>query len=243
MPSDADRRRKYELDMLRGISHKPMPAEPIRQRLLALLEQGATAESIGIAASVSGRTILNITEGRYKTVRRPAALILSRLTLADILADDRDGGFVPALGARRRIQALMALGYTHEHMHRIAGVHTSRVLTPKGGQFVTRAMFDAIATMYERLSIRLGPSELTRTRSRKRGYVPPLCWDEGTIDDPAARPIGAGWRPINRGSNGAAAEDTAFLLATGASIDEIARRRGITVNAVEQTVARIKAAS
>jgi hypothetical protein len=96
--------------------------------------------------------------------------------------------YIDSTGARRRIQALMAIGWSLRSIHRQLGY------APGGGSVAgsptirpTKAA--KIAELYDRLSVTPGPSKNTRTYATKLGYAPPIAWDYDTIDDPDAQPM------------------------------------------------------
>lgn len=104
---------------------------------------------------------------------------------------------VPALGAQRRIQALMAMGWTGNNIAKVAGFkhpnYVRRVLVGQKGKpctWLERKTHDAIVEAFEKLAMKLPPSlphhARTRTMARRRGFLPPLAWDD--IDNPAERP-------------------------------------------------------
>jgi hypothetical protein len=92
-------------------------------------------------------------------------------------------------GSRRRVEALMVIGWTQQHIADAAGItlpvvqnmHTKRT-------YVHRETAEKIATAYDKLSMRLGPNMHTAAVARNRGYAPPLAWDDDEIDDPCATP-------------------------------------------------------
>lgn len=112
----------------------------------------------------------------------------------------RDRNRVDATGTRRRIAALIAIGYP---MRELAGMLD---WTRQGvGQFLTRDVVHhrtaaRVTALYQPLSGwpaelnpatgHLRPTACTRARAMaaRRGYLPPLCWEDVDIDDPAARP-------------------------------------------------------
>ena len=109
---------------------------------------------------------------------------------------DRDRGqrrTIDSTGTRRRIQALMALGWTQSHIATAAGWRSgdnvSQVLRP-GQDAVNRVTADKISRAYDQLSMRRGPSDLIARKAAGWGYLTPLHWDDETIDDPAAKPYG-----------------------------------------------------
>lgn len=68
-----------------------------------------------------------------------------------------------------------------------ANIRVSPVLN-RPGHLVTVARWREVCEVYDRLSMTPGPSAHTAGWAAKRGYAPPLAWDEDSIDDPAARP-------------------------------------------------------
>jgi hypothetical protein len=95
---------------------------------------------------------------------------------------------VPSLGSQRRIRALMALGWTEKLIGAQVGhVTASTVRGVLMNETVTARTAQRIAEVYERLSMRHGPSARTRALARNRGWLPPLAWD--SIDDPDERPV------------------------------------------------------
>lgn len=99
---------------------------------------------------------------------------------------------VDALGTKRRIRALMALGWTGRQIDAELGrkpTYTANLLC--GPDRVNRATAASVAAVYERLSMRLPADEpdanrqvIARTRgeARRKGWAPPLAWDEIDTD-------------------------------------------------------------
>jgi len=105
---------------------------------------------------------------------------------------------IPAQGAQRRIQALMALGWTSLEIAEECGwTHRNYVLRILSGQkgkpctWVQRKTHQTIADAYERMCMKIPPASPFRSRDRRRalrkGYAPPLAWDD--IDNDEA-PVG-----------------------------------------------------
>jgi hypothetical protein len=93
---------------------------------------------------------------------------------------------VPALGPRRRIEALMRLGWTATHIADAAGLRVSTVHNTSQKKYLLRENAAAIGRAYDELSMSVGPSRHTASVAQGRGYAPPLAWDD--IDDPDERP-------------------------------------------------------
>lgn len=99
---------------------------------------------------------------------------------------------VDATGTRRRLAALMALGWTYPTIAAELGVYPSRVSQLMRTKQVHSVTAAAVTAVYDRLSTRRGPSERRARMAARHGWPPPLGWDEDTIDDPASTPV-PGW--------------------------------------------------
>lgn len=98
----------------------------------------------------------------------------------------------PALGPRRRLRALMALGWTMPALDTELGVPgaTKRLVnSDRPVIHVDRARL--VADVYERLCMTIPTgwaAERTRAIAVRRGWRPPLWWND--IDDPRDRTTG-----------------------------------------------------
>lgn len=102
---------------------------------------------------------------------------------------------VSALGTRRRVQALACLGWSTAELSRRLGRHRSYLLKVLRNDRLEPATVLTICRLYDELSMTLCTSPTaaqTADDARRRGWVPPLAWDDATIDDPAAEPVGVG---------------------------------------------------
>lgn len=101
---------------------------------------------------------------------------------------------VPAIGTRRRIQALMAIGWSQPELSVRLGRGATGSLGPllwSNQTRVTRDLARLTARVYDQLADTpaTGPrANLVRNRARRRGWLPPLWWDDDTIDDPTYKP-------------------------------------------------------
>jgi len=96
----------------------------------------------------------------------------------------------PAWMVRRRGEALMAIGWTADHIAVAGGWNTGQTVNSAmgGTTYVNRATYTRMDTAYQRLSTRPGPSESTRQRARAWGFAPPAAWDD--IDNEDETPVG-----------------------------------------------------
>lgn len=103
------------------------------------------------------------------------------------------GMLIPAsmdnTGVVRRRQALAAIGYGLRDLEPYFNT-TSRGIgtyaTP--GRRVFRATYRRWCEVYDLLSMTPGRNVRAKLEARKRGWAPPLAWDDDTIDDPDAKP-------------------------------------------------------
>ena len=139
---------------------------------------------------------------------------------------------IPVQGTQRRIQALMAMGWTSHDIADAAGLcHRAKVTSILNGQkgrpavWVTQSTRDRIAAVYDTLSMRLPDMtrgrQRTRTIAARKGYAPPLAWDDidtGDLPEP---------EPKRDGRVRCYCDDVEHLLYLGESADMIAARLGI----------------
>jgi hypothetical protein len=133
-----------------------------------------------------------LSERRYRRRRQ------RRIIDGDLLS-------VPATGTLRRFQALMALGWRGPEIAKVAGVsiNTLRSVGYHGSDRVLADTARRVRDAYDQLSMTVpeGPyANRTRLMAERRGWFPPLAWDD--IDDPDAIPdLGApDIRPANGGN-------------------------------------------
>ena len=198
--------KRYRLDQARGVDRSTVPAGSVLAHVESLIAAGATQAGIARAAGVSPTTISRLRQGRMSTMQRRAAGSILRVTITAVLGRPDPDGFVPRLGAVRRVRALQAMGWSYEAM----GEHTpgnrwlARNVVCQPGEWITRDTHDQIVALYDRLAMTHGPSAITGRRAARAGHAPPLAWDDDAIDDPAARPVeiarpGAGTRLLDGG--------------------------------------------
>ena len=157
-----------------------------------------------------------------------------------------------ATGTRRRLRSLAVMGHSTAALAARLNVPSQTVRRLQRGNpaEVPAAIADAVAALYDQLwDVRGTSHHAVRMMAERRGWVPPLGWDDDEaghgIDDPSAVP--ADWKP--RGDRRALAdriEDLAEVLAQGNTPQQAAWRLSIplgTVHTLQSRAARTAVAS
>lgn len=222
---------KYRSD--KGISVL-VDSAPVKAHLAMLREHGIGKRTIaarsGVALTVVSR-LIGIDNSRPARRVHPDT---ARKLLAVTLDAHADGAVVDGTGTRRRLQALVALGWTQTELANHIGWTTANLNNLiLGDDDVTRATADLVADLYERLSMRPGPSTRAMGVARRRGWAPPLAWDN--IDDPAEQPA-----ELRNPRQGVAVEDVLELHDAGETVPAIAQRFGIAASSIHMMIGRAR---
>jgi hypothetical protein len=129
---------------------------------------------IAEAAGANKRTLQRLGKSRWLTGAMAAAILGVQPT-----ARVRSG-HVPTVHAARRVQSLFALGWSFTDQAHTLGVAESTVweIAHEVNDCVSRAVFDRVTAMFEQLSGSPGPSVRAKSLARRRGWLPPLAWDD-----------------------------------------------------------------
>ncbi|GAA1436411.1 hypothetical protein GCM10009616_36110 [Microlunatus lacustris] len=206
----ANARREKRRAHLQLHGHSPLTdATPVRAHLEQLLAAGLTLGQIERRSGIH-RTAMRVILGNFPN-RRQAARVRYE-TAAALLAvtaqhvGSETGGLVAPIGTVRRAQALVAIGWTRAEIARRIGVtpaNSGRIFNGDG--MIKEVTRRAVLRLYNELWDKPAPgttSSEKRCRTRalaaaaQHGWVPPLAWDDDTIDDASATP----WRPTRRES-------------------------------------------
>lgn len=223
-------------------------AAPVREHIQMLQRFGLGRRRIAQLADVSERTLGNLLYGSHGTgpnqkIRPEIAAKI--LAVRPRLDDVHDRILIDGTGTRRRLRALIAAGWTASHLADRLGIHrgqASRILL-RDGQPVMARTARAVIALYDELwdadpyavGVPAWACHRAGRLAAQRGWPPPAAWDDDSIDDPAAQPDpGAHARRQD-----ALAEDARFITeTTGASLDLVAQRLGITRNYLDKTLER-----
>lgn len=187
--------KKHYLAWLRA--NRPVDSVPVTEHVERLRSAGFGYRRICDLAGVGFTTVREIAHPTPE--RRFVSAPVARKLLA-VTIEDRPARMDPT-GAGRRIEALIALGYTENRIAEGIGISQPNLWKLFGGRasWIRPETFDRIDAVFRELSVLPMPegwvAERARRRARRRGWVPPLAWDENAIDDPNAVPADR-WRPI-----------------------------------------------
>jgi predicted ArsR family transcriptional regulator len=217
--------------------------EAVRAHIGALNAAGVNNNTIARTAGVSWRSVYGITSAQRQdqtTVRADIAHAILNLSIPARVLDLEGAVLVSNCGTQRRLQALIALGYTNLQLAQGMSMRHREFcrLLNYDGSYVTVRYARAAADLFNRLELTEVPSTVAASRSRNRAqrnnWALPLQWDEDTIDDPAAKPI----RITKRGGT---AIDRIVELRDHLGIrdiNQIAEHLGIETPSVKQALRR-----
>lgn len=209
----------WRIERARGLK-RTTPAARAQVHVQALVANGMSVRAIAEVAGVAPSVISLLSRGLQKTlaVRTEAAILA--VGLEGVMGRTNPKGFVPNVGARRRLRALMAIGWRHSDLSPMVGFNTG-TLNHQAGNWISRVKHDAVKAVYEQLWNTPGPApETSRARVRKAGYLPPMAWDDETIDDPLFEP------ELDGGEKTPVDAEVEFLLSAGCPRYEISARLG-----------------
>lgn len=219
-------------------------AEPARLHAKELQATGMGARRIAELAGTSRNNINCLIHGRpdrgtgpSKKIHKDWANKLLAIPLPEVphhLAAPRQ--VVPAIGTARRLQALMAIGYTQAFLSKAIGfapTNGCRLFHPERQNSVQAATARRVENLFNRLQLTPGPSTRARRFAQRNNWAPPLAWDEDTIDNPDARPDRGGANPAGFVERYRELRDE-----LGQSDINIAARLGIQLGSLERQLIR-----
>ncbi|WP_369274473.1 helix-turn-helix domain-containing protein [Streptomyces sp. R11] len=220
-------------------------AEPARQHINQLRGLGHSIPSIEKAAQVSPATLSRILyDGVNKRAHRIRPEVAQRIRTIPLVAPPvKAHTIVDATGTRRRLQALVAMGWTLNalgpqlgfHPRRLTDlIHNDRVLAS-----TARRIADAYRTVQTRDPRDHGVPQrsinLSRNLAAREGWHGPLAWDD--IDDPDCKPETKGRADVHRRRKTSVdPQRVARLTAMGRTNEQIAAELGCH----ERTVSRAR---
>lgn len=199
---EANRARQIAYGRWRGL----VDAEPARAHVRALMAAGVGLKQVAKLSGIAPGSLWKLVYGapqadgdtrRSSRIRGTTETRL--LAVTPDLPSYADGAIVDATGTRRRLQALVAIGWAQAQLARRLGMTPANLSAIMRRAQVLAATARKVQVLYGELSMSLPPDETPHQRassSRARGYAearrwpPPLAWDDDAIDDPAAKAVG-----------------------------------------------------
>lgn len=230
--------KEWRLDTARN-GLRRIPSAPTTERVRHWTSLGYSHQQIADAASVSRSLITALANGTTQTTNRDHA---SRILAADLSTTvPGELAFVDATGTRRRLQALIAIGYPLINIANATG-HLSWNLgriTSGHYQIVRPATAKSIARLYRAWATTPGTCNRSRRRAQQAGWVGPLAWDDNDIDNPAATPEPEPDNPALNKNQLAELRLTEIrhLASYGIPAEQIATRVGVSVKHATAVVA------
>lgn len=214
-----------------------VPVEPVARHVDALFAAGGGWVQIADLAHISQSSLSKIRNRQQAVLRRGVADRILGIQPGQGLPERRS---VSAIGAVRRVRALMVTGHTVAAVGDAANLnHTVMHGLVNGRLDSVWATTDAsITAAYVALAHRPGSNARARNRARREGWYGPLAWD-GNIGHPDAVPD-----PTGVGTDGQRTRDplrndeikhlAGFQLPT----HEIAKRVGLDEKDVDDRLAK-----
>lgn len=218
-----------------------LDSAPVRAHLAQLRAAGlgrrTIADKSGVAQTVIDR-LLGLSRSRPARRVRPDT---ERRILSVTVEDLANSAVVDGTGTARRLQALVAIGWTqHELARRIGWTPANLCSLMHARRPVTAATARRVAGLYDELSMTPASSSRARSTARRNGWVPPLAWDDDDIDDPSFAPAADAIRSDAERTH---IEDILELDARGITLAAIAARVGLAEATVKERLREARKAA
>lgn len=227
-----------------------VPADPARQHVRALMAAGIGLKRVAALSGISNGVLWKLL---YGVGDRAPSRTIRPATEAKLLAVTTDqhaaGAKIPALGTRRRLQALACLGWSINRLAEHADLDRQpldHALHGRGQDLVLRRTADAVTALHDELWNTPAPAEdqrsrisvsRTKTRAQRAGWQPPLAWDD--IDDPCEQPQADPDDVDPRTARSLAlVEDLTELAEQGLTLDQACHRLGVGKDKATVTLRR-----
>jgi len=174
---------------------------------------------------------------RWETERR---ILRARFDLDDIPEEHQ----LLVDGTRRRVQALVRIGWSQKEIGERAGLspaNMGKLLHYRGQRYITARLARQIRDVYADLSMTPGPNLRARLLGERRDWPPPLAWDDDTIDHPDTQPHDVARSSAALTPSSDTADEVEWYLRnvnSFATESEIAARFGTSQGSVYQALRR-----
>lgn len=174
-------------------------AGPVRDHVRALMAAGLGRRRITTLAGVAPTTLTHLLYGNTgsEPAKRISPDLAAKLLAVTAARGPADGQRVDAVGTRRRLQALTAVGWNGADLARRLGKNPATLHRLLTGAAVTAKTARAVTSLYDQIWDQHPPAETaadraeaarTRATAADRGWLPPMAWDDHHLDNPNAKP-------------------------------------------------------
>lgn len=170
-------------------------AAPVREHIRALRTAGIGVERIAMLAGISTSHVRELAaperdvNAGIRRVRPETADQVLRVRIDQ--ANRAPRSHVVATGTRRRLQALIAVGWPHDELAESLGRSSASLRRSMRSNSVTAQTAQDVSDLYEQLWNLRPPkstddqraaADAARTFAAERGWLPPLAWDDIDTD-------------------------------------------------------------
>jgi transcriptional regulator with XRE-family HTH domain/predicted transcriptional regulator len=226
-------------------------AASVREHIRQLMAAGIGANRAAALAGVPPSAVSRLLYGRPARGEQPSRQIRTT-TAARLLAVRHSaaalapGALLAADGTRRRLQALVATGWSGRVLAARLGMgpaHLRRIL--RGQPMVVAATARRARDLYDQLWDQPPPQATrgqrisaakARAHAARHHWPPPLAWDDDTIDQPGTQP--ARWQRTRTHRSRDLAAEAAELTTWGYTRTQAAQRLGVSRGALDKAISR-----
>jgi hypothetical protein len=176
--------KEYRLKVGRDIPTAPVDGETVRQHIKTLVSYKMTVAMIARAAGCSDSIVADHLKQKWTNAYRDNANRILSVTPTP----HPEQSFCLSIGARRRVEALMAIGWSRPKIAERIGTTADCLYQTLKHDRTTYTTWAAVRDIYEQLSGTPGGDKRIITLARRSGYTPPLAWEGRDIDHPDAQP-------------------------------------------------------
>lgn len=162
-----------------------VPSDRVVDLLWRLQRQGWSLRDVEASCGVAVSTLSDLAFGRRARLRKS---VETRILNARY-ERRKSFGIGDAVGTRRRLQALHAIGWSWRSLGSRVGMRPLSLSDLAAGRTVPRVSTEEkVRAVFEEISGTPGGDTRAASYARRRGWPPPLAWDD--IDDPWEKPQG-----------------------------------------------------